>query len=332
LVLVGCAAKKPLPPAPEFKAVDLNHLLESGAYIPKADSYLIILDASQSMRDPYQYEGYTKFGFAKEIAKRFITSLPKMDVQGGLRTFGHGACLPDSPTLAVNQLKKHNEEALQAGLEKVACDGGPSPLEEALVAATTDLRALRTSGEPGSTAVIVISDGEDMDERPLDAAKKMSSAIEGLCFYSVYVGNKPKGREFMGLLADVTGCTSVIDGTRLATGKGMADFIEMAMLKKSSDSDGDGVADHLDKCPNTPKGTPVDAIGCPPVADKNKDKDGDGVYDSDDVCPNTPKGAVVDSKGCPIDSDGDGVPDYKDDCPNTPKGVPIDKFGCPLDK
>lgn len=31
------------------------------------------------------------------------------------------------------------------------------------------------------------------------------------------------------------------------------------------DDDGDGVLNSLDKCPNTPKGTPVDATGCPIV-------------------------------------------------------------------
>ncbi|MBI5118206.1 OmpA family protein [Candidatus Poribacteria bacterium] len=31
---------------------------------------------------------------------------------------------------------------------------------------------------------------------------------------------------------------------------------------KESDSDGDGVADSLDKCPNTLKGAPVDSVGC----------------------------------------------------------------------
>ncbi|HEY8106232.1 MAG TPA: OmpA family protein, partial [Gemmatimonadales bacterium] len=30
-----------------------------------------------------------------------------------------------------------------------------------------------------------------------------------------------------------------------------------------SDSDGDGVLDGIDQCPNTPPGTPVDATGCP---------------------------------------------------------------------
>jgi outer membrane protein OmpA-like peptidoglycan-associated protein len=31
------------------------------------------------------------------------------------------------------------------------------------------------------------------------------------------------------------------------------------------DDDGDGVLNSVDKCPNTPKGTPVDATGCPIV-------------------------------------------------------------------
>ena len=91
------------------------------------------------------------------------------------------------------------------------------------------------------------------------------------------------------------------------------------------DSDGDGVTDDLDKCPGTPKGVRVDAVGCP------LDSDGDGVPDYLDKCPGTPKGVRVDAVGCPLDSDGDGVPDYLDKCPDTPKGVKVDAVGCPLD-
>lgn len=62
------------------------------------------------------------------------------------------------------------------------------------------------------------------------------------------------------------------------------------------DSDGDGVTDDLDRCPNTPFGTRVDGRGCPvPV-----DSDGDGVMDDRDRCPNTPAGTEVDADGCPI--------------------------------
>jgi len=88
------------------------------------------------------------------------------------------------------------------------------------------------------------------------------------------------------------------------------------------DSDGDGVPDYLDKCPGTPKGVEVDCDGCPP------DSDGDGVPDYRDKCPGTPRGVEVDSDGCPLDSDGDGVPDYRDKCPGTPQGALVDKDGC----
>lgn len=60
------------------------------------------------------------------------------------------------------------------------------------------------------------------------------------------------------------------------------------------------------------------------------DSDGDGVVDSRDECPNTPKGVAVTEFGCPKDSDGDGVPDYKDKCPGTTKGVRVNANGCEI--
>jgi len=42
------------------------------------------------------------------------------------------------------------------------------------------------------------------------------------------------------------------------------------------------------------------------------DSDGDGVSDCFDRCPDTPVGVAVDTHGCCLDTDGDGVCDYKD--------------------
>jgi len=91
------------------------------------------------------------------------------------------------------------------------------------------------------------------------------------------------------------------------------------------DTDGDGVPDKKDKCPDTPKGATVNATGCP------TDADGDGVFDGIDACIGTPKGAKVDAKGCPVDSDADGVYDGVDQCEGTPKGATVDANGCPSD-
>src|SRR6267142_2591520 len=96
------------------------------------------------------------------------------------------------------------------------------------------------------------------------------------------------------------------------------------------DTDQDGVLEGLDQCPDTPRAWPVDEVGCPLDTDK------DAVPDGMDKCPDTPKGAIVNEQGCPSDSDGDGIPDGIDKCPDTPKGAIVDPMdsptaGCPHD-
>ncbi len=92
------------------------------------------------------------------------------------------------------------------------------------------------------------------------------------------------------------------------------------------DSDGDGVKDRKDACPNTASGALVDVKGCP------GDDDQDGVFNGIDQCSGTAKGMPIDQKGCPLDTDGDQVPDGLDACPNTIKNAKVDAKGCPLDK
>jgi OOP family OmpA-OmpF porin len=96
--------------------------------------------------------------------------------------------------------------------------------------------------------------------------------------------------------------------------------VEAPAANAALDSDGDGLVDRVDKCPNEPG---VGADGCPV-----KDADADGIVDADDKCPDV-KGIAPD--GCPAvkDTDGDGVPDEADKCVDV-KGDQPD--GCPSDK
>ncbi len=95
----------------------------------------------------------------------------------------------------------------------------------------------------------------------------------------------------------------------------------------SKDSDGDGVADNVDRCPATPPATHVDTSGCALITDS----DGDGINDMHDKCPGTSKGISVHADGCEADSDGDGVVDSRDRCPGTPAGVAVNTTGCEPD-
>ena len=81
------------------------------------------------------------------------------------------------------------------------------------------------------------------------------------------------------------------------------------------------------RAPAAPVAAPAAVAAAPAVP---ADTDGDGVPDHLDKCPGTPKGVKVDQHGCMLDSDGDGVPDFFDKCPGTPRGAKVDAVGCPL--
>lgn len=119
-------------------------------------------------------------------------------------------------------------------------------------------------------------------------------------------------------------------------------------LGSPKDTDGDGISDKKDKCPDVPG--IAESMGCPADRDKDgvydkddkcpdvmgvtanagcpADRDMDGVYDRDDKCPDV--AGVVANMGCPSDLDKDGVVDADDKCPELP-GIALNQ-GCPADR
>lgn len=95
----------------------------------------------------------------------------------------------------------------------------------------------------------------------------------------------------------------------------------IAKFNGCPDSDNDGIIDPKDKCPN--ESGPAELDGCP---DKT-DSDGDGILDKQDSCPNL--AGLSQFNGCP-DTDKDGVQDGDDQCPN--QAGTIENFGCPKEE
>lgn len=115
-----------------------------------------------------------------------------------------------------------------------------------------------------------------------------------------------------GGIFEVTAALKLKKGGKDSDGDGVPDKTDacpetpgVRELNGCPDADGDGVPDSFDSCPN--EAGPKELGGCP-------DSDGDGVVDANDACP-TEKGEK-ELNGCP-DSDGDGVADKDDDCPDT---------------
>ncbi|MGS2725805.1 OmpA family protein [Psychroserpens sp. BH13MA-6] len=79
--------------------------------------------------------------------------------------------------------------------------------------------------------------------------------------------------------------------------------VGLAIKFGGKDTDGDGIYDKDDACPDVPG---LEAFnGCP-------DSDNDGIEDAKDDCPN--EAGLAEFNGCP-DTDSDGVADKDDDCP-----------------
>jgi OOP family OmpA-OmpF porin len=281
LVISACATPA-APPAMDIQAIP------NGRHHQKVDVLYFILDASYSMNEGY--DGLCKFKVAKSVIDNFNKTMPNVTTQVALRTFGHDDDISKETTAVMVPLKRYNSAALSEGLNRVTKAGGFSHLEDALSAAGEELK-----GDNSPMAMVIVTDGKEMGSAPLAAARALKEAHGSrLCLYTVQVGNDKGGSQLLSQMADVTGCGRAVMADSLATGAAMNAFVKEVLLSGKMDSDGDGVIDALDKCPNTPRGVKVDKVGCP------------------------------------LDSDGDGVPDYKDRCPGTPKGVQVDASGCPL--
>ncbi|MDY6879343.1 MAG: OmpA family protein [Desulfatiglans sp.] len=316
--LAGCAGQKTALTPTSFRPVTFD----TKKYVQKTDNFLVILDASSSMDE--SFKGRSKLMIARDIVNRMNQTIPNLQLTGGLRTLGHSLCPFSTRTDLIYGMTRYSKEGLEEALHKVKYAGGRSPLAKAMQASCPDLKPVQ-----GQIAVIIVSDGKEMNNEPVLVAETMRRSFKDrLCIYTILVGQDSQGAGLLEKVAGASGCGFSVTAEQISSRRDMAGFVEKVFLTKEAapckplDSDGDGVIDANDKCPGTPKGVKVDAKGCP------LDSDGDGVYDYMDECPRTPKGVKVDAKGCPLDTDGDGVYDYKDKCPGTPKGADVDERGC----
>jgi OmpA-OmpF porin, OOP family len=276
----------------ETRSVDLKAKLLSGQYVPKVDNFIVIMDASASMTDAYK--GIIKVDLARNFVSRMNQTIPEMKIAGALRKFGFVKLFSDDKTVLLYGLTAYSKKEFEESVQKVTWGSGDSPMSIGINAAADDLKTAK-----GKIAVIIVSDWDELGFAPATAAESMKRQYgERLCIYPVMVGYDAQGVKLMEKVAQAGQCGFVSDAAKLTTVEAMDDFVEKVFFMKATsaplDSDGDGVPDYLDKCPDTPKGV------------------------------------TVDKDGCPLDSDGDGVPDYLDKCPGTPKGVKVDKDGCPF--
>lgn len=276
LFLTGCAttASNTFDP---FPARDLNDLLTSGQYQQKTDNFYVVNDSSSSMSEDYHGPGYAsanvpeKLAIEKEILNRINKTIPNLTMTAGIRSFGFGPCTNWGTTLYNLPITSYSQSAFNAGIDALTCASGGSPMNAAIEAAAGDL-----AGTSGRIAMLILSDGHELEGSPISAMQALKRQYgDRLCVYSVWVGNKHEeaGKLLLNSLSDIAGCGFRADAENVATPDGAAEFVKNVFLKpgapvaavagcESLDSDGDGVGDCNDRCPNTLKGAHVNQFGC----------------------------------------------------------------------
>ncbi len=262
-LIAGCAGQQTTTQKTEapFSPVDLNPKIQSGKMIQSVDNVAVILDASATMLD--SYKGEVKFNQAKTVICRMNQTMPDLQLTAAMRKFGNrntSSAIEAAP-FAYGSAQYSQAEFAQA-LKGVKNLEGGSPLDLAIDATTEDLTAIQ-----GKTAVLIFSDGVAMKSAAVQkAAENMKNKVgDKVCIYTVLIGDDPKGKALLEAVAQIGQCGFAANADSISSSEAMADFVESVFLMDAPvplDSDGDGVPDSIDQCPNTPKGATVDARGC----------------------------------------------------------------------
>ncbi|MFH2057279.1 MAG: OmpA family protein [Pseudomonadota bacterium] len=232
--LSACAGMETTKMVPDSMVRDLSPQFSAGKITSRVDGWVVLLDASSSMSHPYM--GYEKFDIAKAFVKSMNDTLPPIPAASGLRTFGHAPELSSERTELFYGMSKFDRLKMKQGLSKVNLPGGPTPMDAAINAAVEDLQNIS-----GNKAVIIVSDGEDLDDQPLFAAQKMLADLgDNLCIYTVLVGDDEKGKVLMEKIAKVSSCGFMVSALDTVPGNPMADYVSDVFLT----SKGQGLGYH----------------------------------------------------------------------------------------
>jgi len=233
-----------------FQVTDLS----SKGYVPRVQTFVILVDGSSSMRA--KTHGFDKIDVARAAAQSLARAIPPLDYRGGVRAFGQERLYPNGETTLLYGMDRYSASRARDAIDRVECSYGDTPLSTALDAAAHDL-----SGATGETAVFVISDGLEMGNDEVAAARRLHQRANA-CIYAIQVGVSRDGTEMLQRIVDAAGCGEVVPVWDLKQKHAMSHVVIAGLL--AGDGDRDGVADNKDRCLDTAAGTPVDANGCPP--------------------------------------------------------------------
>lgn len=271
LILLGVISLTVACATPYQPALDVSPLVPGSGEQIIVDHAMLLFDSSGSISHRGQFPG------ARAGLESFVLSMPDGPYEAGAIDFG-GYKRSNEP------LASFSREKLKLYAQSLEYLSEGTPTYEVLAEAGEEL-----TGRRKRAAVVLFSDGLVTDSVGRDVPDSWSTeAARGLidryrgdvCFHTVQVGNDPAGTAFLNGLARLTRCGSARNIDSLNSAQAFHAFQRQVFLGDAPppppapaapriDSDGDGVLDDQDQCPNTPKGANVDSRGCWVLEDLN---------------------------------------------------------------
>ena len=233
---------------------------------PKVEGFEIIADISGSMDREWQEgpcKGMDKNELQIGLIRKFVAEIPQLNYVGTMRIFG----LEQAIKLEKDYVKYGPEllekPALVAAAQKLEPDNGGTPLGPAIKMSDKEISTMG-----GRKALIIISDfkeGPDYGKPVAEAIALATKHNPNLKIYTIGITNDHNDIAIAKGIAGAAEGGKYYDGCELYSNP---DSLKAAIhdifynVLEEPDSDGDGVPDSLDQCPNTPAGAIVDYRGC----------------------------------------------------------------------
>ena len=254
-----------------FDPVSLDEKIATQKLTERVSQLVILIDRSSAL--PKTYRDVPFDTYVREIARRYVSSLPThIQAEVSLMQISNRGAVDDIPKGAapdklLNQL---------ANPSTIAVAG--ENLNQAIERIGRRFKA--TDSEMGrGNGILLISNWEQVTPSVIDtidrayqysqfnSGKSISNGVskwqttkqdKGLCFYLVGVGNRMSRT----LVDKAERCGFSVAADKISQPRDMSHFVEKTVLLGPKDSDGDGIYDFQDQCPNSNANALVNFKGC----------------------------------------------------------------------
>lgn len=217
-LFAGCAEYAPTPFTPAT--------VDTSAYVPKVDAFVVLLDTSDSMT--FYYANRPNFFTAKDVVNNMNQTIPALGYKSALVGFGSCSIFNRDDTRVAYGPAIYRRADFAKGLSTLDCTGGLTPMSEGI-----DVGGETVKAGSGKVAMILVSDFWNIDSGAVQAAVEKLKTDYGdrLCIHTIKVGNSQQGNDLTAALAGVNSCGSSVDAASLASSDAVAKYVTDVLLQ-----------------------------------------------------------------------------------------------------